>query len=72
MCGRIVLTSSEMAIATQFQATATQTAAVRVPSYNVGPTSEVYAIAQRHHIRQLDRMVWGLIPAWATDRSGCN
>ncbi len=38
------------------------------PSWNVAPTDDVYAVANRGDVRQLGTFRWGLIPFWAKDR----
>jgi putative SOS response-associated peptidase YedK len=38
------------------------------PSYNVGPTRDVYVVVETGGVRRLDTFHWGLIPFWAKDR----
>ena len=39
------------------------------PSWNVAPTDEVYAVAERESTRLLGSYKWGLVPHWAKDAS---
>ena len=67
MCGRFVSTSSAAEIATLFDAVI---AAVDVPpNFNLAPTANVYGVVQRDDVRYVENFSWGLVPAWAKDRS---
>ncbi len=37
------------------------------PSYNVAPTDPVYGVIERHGVRVLRVLRWGLVPSWAKD-----
>ena len=65
MCGRFVLFSSPEEIREAF---AVQQVRYQVePSYNVAPTQTVAVVVQREGVNTLEKMRWGLIPAWAKD-----
>ena len=65
MCGRFVLFSSPEEIREAF---AVQQVRYQVePSYNVAPTQSVAVVVQREGVNTLEKMRWGLIPAWAKD-----
>jgi putative SOS response-associated peptidase YedK len=65
MCGRFVLLSSPEEIREAF---AVQQVRYQVePSYNVAPTQSVAVVVQREGVNTLEKMRWGLIPAWAKD-----
>jgi putative SOS response-associated peptidase YedK len=65
MCGRFVLFSSPEEIREAF---AIQQVRYQVePSYNVAPTQSVAVVVQREGVNTLEKMRWGLIPAWAKD-----
>ena len=65
MCGRFVLFSSPEEIKEAF---AVQQVRYQVePSYNVAPTQSVAVVVQREGVNTLEKMRWGLIPAWAKD-----
>jgi len=65
MCGRFVLFSSLDDIVREFEIERVQ-AQLR-PSYNVAPTQEVAVVVRNQGVNVLDKMVWGLIPHWASD-----
>jgi putative SOS response-associated peptidase YedK len=65
MCGRFVVFSSLEEIREAF---AVQQVRYQVePSYNVAPTQSVAVVVQREGVNTLEKMRWGLIPAWAKD-----
>lgn len=67
MCGRFVSTSSAAEIASLFDAVV---AAVDVPAnFNLAPTSNIYGIVRRDTQSYVENFSWGLVPAWAKDRS---
>ncbi len=67
MCGRFVLFSSLEEIREAF---GVQQVRYQVePSYNVAPTQSVAVVVQREGVNTLEKMRWGLIPAWAKDPS---
>lgn len=37
------------------------------PSFNIAPTHSVLTVVQRDGVNNLERMQWGLIPAWSKD-----
>ena len=40
------------------------------PTWNVAPTDPVYAVLERHGVRALRVLRWGLVPSWAKDAKG--
>ncbi len=81
MCGRYASTKDPATLAAEFDAfDATEDHAPAV-DHNVAPTKDIVAVVQRHPrdedgeadpattVRSLRVMRWGLIPAWAKDRS---
>jgi putative SOS response-associated peptidase YedK len=81
VCGRYAATKDPATLAAEFDAfDATEDHAPAV-DHNVAPTKDVVAVVQRHPrdedgeadesttVRSLRVMRWGLIPAWAKDRS---
>jgi putative SOS response-associated peptidase YedK len=63
MCGRFVSATPASELAARFQA---QLVADELPArYNVGPRSEVYAVAGVRAGRRLGTLRWGLLPSWA-------
>lgn len=67
MCGRFVQVEKPEFYAEHFGAEFIRTETLRV-SYNVAPTSQVYAIADHDEARVLTSFRWGLIPSWAKER----
>ena len=69
MCGRFTLTTDldASALAALFGAQA-RVRAIR-PRYNIAPTQPAAAVLMDHDRRVLDSLRWGLLPAWARDRS---
>lgn len=67
MCGRFVQVEKPELYAEHFGAEAVRTETLRV-SYNVAPTSQVYAIADHDDSRVLTSLRWGLIPSWAKEK----
>ena len=71
MCGRFVQVEKPEFYAEHFGAEFVRTETLR-ESYNVAPTSQVYAVAE--HVseddveRTLTSMRWGLIPSWAKEK----
>jgi putative SOS response-associated peptidase YedK len=81
VCGRYASTKDPATLAAEFDAfDATEDHAPAV-DHNVAPTKDIVAVVQRHPrdedgeadpattVRSLRVMRWGLIPAWAKDRS---
>lgn len=68
MCGRIALASDPIRLAEFLSAVATESARSRKPSYNVGPTTPIYAVTEKEDgERILDLYLWGLVPSWSKD-----
>ena len=74
MCGRIALYSEPDFLARLFDARLGPDVTVEGgPSWNIGPTASVVAIADVPHgavpgvHRELGRYRWGLVPSWAKD-----
>jgi putative SOS response-associated peptidase YedK len=67
MCGRFVQVEKPEFYAEHFGAEFVRTETLR-QSYNVAPTSQVYAIAEHDDERVLTSFRWGLIPSWAKEK----
>ena len=66
MCGRFVSASTPDQIAAYFGAEPPETELT--PSYNVAPTTDVYAVVEGPDgARRVEVFHWGLIPVWAKD-----
>jgi putative SOS response-associated peptidase YedK len=65
MCGRYVSATPPDQIAAYFEAEAPE--ALLEASYNVAPTSDVYAVLSDGSTRVVDAFHWGLVPLWAKD-----
>jgi putative SOS response-associated peptidase YedK len=73
MCGRYVAATPPDVLAAYFDVVEVKDDTLP-PSWNVAPTREVYAVAERKldeptHTRQLGTFRWGLVPSWAKDPS---
>jgi putative SOS response-associated peptidase YedK len=75
MCGRYTSTSTAAQVAAFFAAEEVKTEELPL-RYNVAPSQQVYAVAERRPLRegeephrQLGSFKWGLVPAWAKDPS---
>ncbi|MGH9137877.1 MAG: SOS response-associated peptidase [Acidimicrobiales bacterium] len=66
MCGRFVSSSPPDELAKYFDAEQVSEQALE-SSYNVTPTSDIYAVVETGGIRRLETFHWGLIPFWAKD-----
>lgn len=66
MCGRYVAASTPDDLAAYFGAAMPET--LLPPSYNVAPTSDVYAVVERPEGRVLEVVHWGFVPSWAKER----
>lgn len=66
MCGRFVSTSGPTELAEFFSAL--PPVEELEPSYNVAPTSDVYALTSEVGHRRLVVLRWGLIPFWAKEK----
>ena len=64
MCGRFLLLSSGWEVAEAFDLTGFPELA---PRYNIAPTQPVAAVRAGEAGRELVRLRWGLVPAWARD-----
>ena len=64
MCGRYVSVSSPTILAERFHVEEVRAEATDA-NYNVTPRAEVPVVAESHGHRVLDRVRWGLVPAWA-------
>lgn len=65
MCGRFAFNPARVDLKTLFDIGRIDTPAET--SYNIAPTQPVWAVVQRDGVNTLERMQWGLIPAWAKD-----
>ena len=70
MCGRYRLSRRKQIIEEHFDSVSGEED--WIPRYNIAPTHPVAVIRQhpKEPIRELSRMLWGLIPSWAKDSSG--
>jgi putative SOS response-associated peptidase YedK len=70
MCGRYRLSRRKRIIEEQFDAADWQDD--WNPRYNIAPTQPIPVIRQhpKEPVRELSRMLWGLIPSWAKDSTG--
>lgn len=70
MCGRYVSVAKRAELIEQYKATGPGDGKELSPSYNVAPTSKVYAVVQRRSddgaaaVREVRAVRWGLVPAW--------
>ncbi len=67
MCGRFVQVEKPEFYAENFGAEFVRTETLR-QSYNVAPTSQVYAVVEHEGDRSLTSFRWGLIPSWAKEK----
>lgn len=65
MCGRFVSATPPDQVAAYFGTEAPE--ALLPASWNVAPTSDVYAVLSDGSTRHLDAFHWGLVPRWAKD-----
>jgi putative SOS response-associated peptidase YedK len=71
MCGRYVSVQERADLVELYDATAV--GEELAPSYNVAPTSDIYAVVEHAdpHTENVDRQIrnlrWGLVPSWAKD-----
>ncbi|MDK1019635.1 MAG: SOS response-associated peptidase [Actinomycetota bacterium] len=68
MCGRFVQVEKPAFYAEHFGAEFVRTETLR-GSFNVAPTSQIYAIADHGDERVLTSFRWGLIPSWAKEKT---
>ena len=66
MCGRYTSQSPPDVIADYFHVDEVVAPELGV-RFNVAPSQDVYAVAQRHGVRRLGSLRWGLVPFWADD-----
>jgi putative SOS response-associated peptidase YedK len=66
MCGRFALYSSISDLKKAFAVDAV-TGEMK-PGYNIAPSDEIYAIIQQKE-RRMEKLHWGLVPAWAKNPS---
>ena len=68
MCGRVALFTPPIRLARLLDAAiAAGFDPDVVPSWNVGPQRQLFAVAERHEERLMDSYQWGLIPSWSKD-----
>src|SRR5688500_3469169 len=66
VCGRYTSQSPPDVIADYFHVDEVVAPELGV-RFNVAPSQDVYAVAQRHGVRRLGSLRWGLVPFWADD-----
>jgi putative SOS response-associated peptidase YedK len=70
MCGRYVSMARRAELLEQYRATGLGDGKELAPSWNVAPTSKVYAVLERGRqdaagtVREVRAVRWGLVPAW--------
>ena len=64
MCGRFTLDTTANEIARQFEVEVSESISSR---YNIAPSQQILAIAQKEAARSLVSMKWGLVPSWVKD-----
>ena len=69
MCGRFAITLPDDAMASLFEATASNDLP-RVPNYNVCPTNQVHTVTSEDGLRRLRPMRWGFLPHWYKATNG--
>ena len=70
MCGRIALYTPPKRLARLLEAAlAVGVDPAGEPSWNVGPTRQLFGVADRGDGRVLDEYRWGLVPSWTKDPS---
>jgi putative SOS response-associated peptidase YedK len=67
MCGRFVRKSSALHVAEAFDAR--NNSEELSMSFNVAPTSQIFAVVSEQSKRSLVNYSWGLVPRWASDTS---
>jgi putative SOS response-associated peptidase YedK len=71
VCGRYAATKNPAELAVEFGAANEAAPAAESADYNVAPTKDVSAVAERHRAGEEGRVVrtmrWGLVPYWAKD-----
>ncbi|MHC5908059.1 SOS response-associated peptidase [Streptomyces sp. S6] len=78
MCGRYAASRGPEDLAGIFEIEKIEPEEAPAPDYNVAPTKEVYVVLDRplkdaddrRPVRQLRRVKWGLVPAWAKSPEG--
>jgi putative SOS response-associated peptidase YedK len=68
VCGRYTSTTAPADLAEHFGVEEIKAEPLD-PSWNVAPTQDVYAIAERGGVRQMGTFRWGLVPSWAKNPS---
>lgn len=70
MCGRFLLTTPPKQLAGLFQFTAPDEGETLSPRFNIAPTQSIATVRnEKGDGRELAVVRWGLVPAWAKDRS---
>ncbi len=68
MCGRYVSVAQRADLLERYKATGPGGGKELAPSYNVAPTSKVYAVVERGRddeaVREVRAVRWGLVPVW--------
>lgn len=69
MCGRFAITLPDDAMASLFEATASNDLP-EVPNYNVCPTNQIHTVTSEDGLRRLRPMRWGYLPHWYKTTNG--
>ncbi len=69
MCGRFAINTSKSALLELYRLMGMDRFEDFAPRFNIAPTQELFAVRQGAAGRELVKLRWGLIPAWAKDAS---
>ena len=69
MCGRFALTLPDDAMASLFEAQASNDLAA-LPNYNICPTNQIHTVTSEDGLRRLRPMRWGFLPHWYKTENG--
>ena len=69
MCGRFALTLPDDAMASLFEAQASNDLAA-LPNYNICPTNQIHTVTSEDGLRRLRPMRWGFLPHWYKAENG--
>src|SRR5215472_16936042 len=69
MCGRFLLTTPAKQLADLFQFTVPDEGETLSPRFNIAPAQPIATVRNEQGGRELAVVRWGLVPAWAKDRS---
>jgi putative SOS response-associated peptidase YedK len=67
MCGRFFATSTFREIRLRWNIRGDDDCPLFAPRFNIAPSQQVPVIVSDDGTRDIKRMQWGLVPAWAKD-----